>query len=103
MHIAHCVKSVQIGSYFWYLRIQSKYRKMRTGNNSVFGHFSRSGNENKYLNISTNICLFPSTDIVTITSFHVIFISFENKAAVLRYSDISQMAFVSIKQILSFH
>ena len=57
----HCVKSVQIGSYFWSeyrkirtrnnfvfehfsrinLRIQSEYRKIRTINNSVFGHFSR--------------------------------------------------------------
>ena len=32
-----CVKSVQIRSYFW-----SEYRKIRTRNNSVFGHFSRS-------------------------------------------------------------
>ena len=52
----HCVKSVQIRSYFWSvfsgirieyrdlvnLRIQSEYRKIRTRNNSVFGHFSRS-------------------------------------------------------------
>ena len=34
----HCVKSVQIRSYFW-----SQYRKIRPTNNSVFGHFSRSG------------------------------------------------------------
>ena len=52
----HCVKSVQIRIYFWSvfsciwteygeiwsLRIQSEYRKIRTRNNSVFGHFSRS-------------------------------------------------------------
>ena len=52
----HYVKSVQIQSYFWSvfsciqteyvdslrLRIQSEYRKIRTRNNSVFGHFSRS-------------------------------------------------------------
>ena len=31
----HCVKSVQIGSLFW-----SKYGKIRTRKNTVFGHFS---------------------------------------------------------------
>ena len=57
----HCVKSVQLRSYFWSvfscirreygdlrskspgnLRIQSEYRKIQTRNNSVIGHFSRS-------------------------------------------------------------
>ena len=53
----HCLKSVQIQSYFRSvfsciptkyeiysvnLRIQSECRKIRTRNNSVFGHFSRS-------------------------------------------------------------
>ena len=49
----NCEKSVQIRSYFWSVfpciwtehggfRIQSKYRRIRTRNNSVFGHFSRS-------------------------------------------------------------
>ena len=40
----HCVKSVLIRSYFWsvFSCIQSEYRKIRTRNNSVFGHFSRS-------------------------------------------------------------
>ena len=56
----HCLKSVQIQSYFWSVfscirtedgdsvfspntvRIQSKYRKILTRNNSVFGHFSHS-------------------------------------------------------------
>ena len=40
----HCVNSVQIRSYFWsvFSCIQSEYRKIRTRNNSVFGHFSRS-------------------------------------------------------------
>ena len=33
----HCVKSVQIRSYFW-----SEYRKIRARHNSVFWHFSRS-------------------------------------------------------------
>ena len=41
----HCVKSVQIRSYLWsiFSWIQSKFRKIGTRNNSVFGHFSRSG------------------------------------------------------------
>ena len=40
----HCVKNVQIRSSFWSLFscIQSEYRKRRTRNNSVFGHFSSS-------------------------------------------------------------
>ena len=40
----HCVKSVQIQSYFWsvFSCIRTEYRKIRTRNNSVFGHFSRS-------------------------------------------------------------
>ena len=49
-----CVRSVQIRSFFWSvfsriqsgyfvsLHIQSKYGKIRTRKNSVFGHFSRS-------------------------------------------------------------
>ena len=54
--ISHCVKSVQIRSHFWSvfsriqteygeilsLRIQSECGKIRTRNNSVFGHSSRS-------------------------------------------------------------
>ena len=41
----HCVKSVQIQSYFWsvFSCIQSGSRKIRSRNNSVFRHFSRSG------------------------------------------------------------
>ena len=35
---AHCVKSVQIRSFFW-----SECRKIQTRKNSVFGHFLRSG------------------------------------------------------------
>ena len=43
----HLVKSVQIRSYFWsvFSCIQSEYRKIRTRNNSVFGHFSRTVSE----------------------------------------------------------
>ena len=40
----HCMKSVQIQSYFW-----SEYKKIRTRNNSVFGHFSRSVRDYKSL------------------------------------------------------
>ena len=51
---SHCVKSVQIWSYFWSIfsciqteygeirSIQSEYWKIRIWNNSVFGHISRS-------------------------------------------------------------
>ena len=37
------MKSVQIRIYFWsvFPYIQSEYSKIRTRNNSVFGHFSR--------------------------------------------------------------
>ena len=40
----HCVKSVQIRSHFWsaFSCIRTKYRKIRTRNNFVFGQFSRS-------------------------------------------------------------
>ena len=40
----HCAKSVEIRSYFWsvFSSILTKYRKLRTRNNSAFGHFSRS-------------------------------------------------------------
>ena len=52
----HCVKSVQRRSYFWsvFSCIRTEYRKIRTRNNSVFGHFSQSadrsheGAYNKY-------------------------------------------------------
>ena len=41
---SHCVKCVQIRSYFWsvFSCIRTEYRKIRTRNNSAFGHFSRS-------------------------------------------------------------
>ena len=40
----HCVKSVQIRSYLWsvFSFIRTEYRKIRTRNNSVFGHFPGS-------------------------------------------------------------
>ena len=52
MFRAHCLKSVQIRSYFWSvfscIRTEygdlrrSEYKKIRTRNNTVFGHFSCS-------------------------------------------------------------
>ena len=40
--LLHCVKSAQIRSYFWsvFSCIRTEYRKIRTRNNSVFGHYS---------------------------------------------------------------
>ena len=40
----HCVKSVQIRSFFWsvFSRIRTEYEKIRTRKNSVFGHISHS-------------------------------------------------------------
>ena len=40
----HCVKYVQIRSYFWsvFSCIWAEYRKILTRNNSLFGHFWRS-------------------------------------------------------------
>ena len=42
----HCVKSVQIRSYFWsvFSCFRIEYRKIQTRNNSVFRHFSCSEN-----------------------------------------------------------
>ena len=42
--VCHCVKSAQIQSCFWsvFSCLQTEHRKIRTRNNSVFGHFSRS-------------------------------------------------------------
>ena len=44
---SHCVKIVQIRSYFCsvFSCIRIEYRKIRTRNNSVFGHFSRSARQ----------------------------------------------------------
>ena len=44
--LGHCVKSVQIRSFFWsvftYIRTEIQMQKIRSRKNSVFGHFSRS-------------------------------------------------------------
>ena len=44
MLLTHCVKIVQICRHYWsaFSLAQSKYRKIRTRNNSVFGHSWRS-------------------------------------------------------------
>ena len=48
----HCMKSVRIRSCFWsvFSYIRTEYRKIRTKNNSVFGHFSCSVMHLKYCN-----------------------------------------------------
>ena len=55
----HCVEIVQIRSYFWsvFSCIRDKYRKIRTRNNSILGHFSRSDStRNKYLFFVKALC-----------------------------------------------
>ena len=44
---------LQTLSYFVNLRIQSEFRKIRTRNDSVFGHFSRSDSE--YVNLILSV------------------------------------------------
>ena len=53
----HCVKSVQIRSFFWsvFSRIRTDYGEIRTRKNSVFGHFSRSVLQRKYIAESKNV------------------------------------------------
>ena len=70
----HCVKSVGIRSYFWSLfsvtglntdmygvnlRIQCEYWKIRTRNDSVFGHFSGS----EFLDALCSVLSWPSCSI----------------------------------------
>ena len=50
--IIHCVKIVQIRSYFW-----SEYRKIRPRNNSVSGYFSRGDNAPKQRFVNTHKCI----------------------------------------------
>ena len=62
----HCVKSVQIWSFFWSVfsriwteysvsvRIRSECEKIRTRKNSVFGHFARSAY------VISCLCFFPT-------------------------------------------
>ena len=59
----HCMKSVQIRSYFWsaFSCIHSEYRKIQTRNNSVFWHFSSNGslhnNRRSSLQLFCKICV----------------------------------------------
>ena len=59
---AHCVKSVQIRNFFWSdfpvfgLNTEVNYRKIQTGKNSVFGHFSCSGNIGRKLVTYALLC-----------------------------------------------
>ena len=79
--IKHCVKRVQIRSFFWSvfpafrlnteiygvgLRIQSKCGKTQTRKNSLFGHFSRS--EKEY----SSVLLAPSFSPINCKSLMVI-------------------------------
>ena len=52
----HCLKKVQIRSYFWSVlsSIRTEYSKTRTRNNSVFAHFSGSITR-MYLANATNL------------------------------------------------
>ena len=70
-----CVKSVQIRSYFWTVfsctwpeyrntGIQSEYRKIRTRNNSVFGHFSRI--KKSCLSLLITILVFLSEEYIAL-------------------------------------
>ena len=56
LRIPHCVKSVQIRSYFWSIIscICTEYTKIRTTNNSIFGHFSRSAEKKRKAISHTN-------------------------------------------------
>ena len=40
IYTMHCLKSVQIRTFFW-----SEYKKIRTRKNSVFGHVSRNDDD----------------------------------------------------------
>ena len=56
----HCMKSVQIRSYFWsvFSCIRTEYKKIRTRKIFVFGHFSHSlvfSNFTWFFNLSKNI------------------------------------------------
>ena len=61
-----CVKSVQIRSFFCsvFSRIQSKYGKIRTRKNSVFGHFLRSvGLADIHINIIVIVSCYLNVSI----------------------------------------
>ena len=55
----HCVKSVQIRSYFWsvFFCIRTEYRKIRTRNNSAFHAVMCTKCIQNVYHISTNFCV----------------------------------------------
>ena len=73
----HCVKSVQIRSFFWSafscIRTEyensSKYRKIRTRKNSVFGYFSRNVVVHLCMNVLYTFILFVYWEIA-VTGSH---------------------------------
>ena len=68
----HCVKSVQMQSYFWFLFscIPTEYRKIRTRNNSIFGHFPCSACHIQYL---TSVTSNRSICRTSVTGIYLIF------------------------------
>ena len=60
----HCVKSVQIRSYFW-----SIFSCIRTRNNSVFGHFSRSVTDQNVQENLIILCCVLQVHVVSILKF----------------------------------
>ena len=72
----HCVKSVLIRSYFCSLfsSIWTEYRKIRTRNNSLFGHFSRSASFRtfvKYIKIWIKVVTFFITSATQKKKFSI--------------------------------
>ena len=65
----HCVKSVQIRSFFWsvFSCIRTEYRKIQTRKNSEFGHFSR----HNILSTRTNFFLSSSGKIESVQEFKI--------------------------------
>ena len=72
----HCVKSVQIQSFFWsvFSCIRTEHRKIRTRRKSVFEHFSRSNYEWNIKNIIVIIIIIIIIIIVTIIILLIIII-----------------------------
>ena len=72
----HCVKNVQIQSFFWsvFSCIRTEYRKIRTRRKSVFEHFSHSNYEWNIKNIIVIIIIIIIIIIVTIIILLIIII-----------------------------
>ena len=90
---SHCVKSVQIRSFFWSvygvsLCIQSEYGKIRTRKKSVFGHFSHS------VSLCSSIISVPISIL-----FHEILYLYSQIVGLLKTS---QKMFLTKEIIISF-